>query len=72
MRSVERIVLAVAVVVVDLVAVFVPLTAILAAWILLTRPPWFKSWVERLYEGDDPPSRGPRAPREARAPGDDR
>lgn len=40
-------------VVVDLVAVFVPLTALLAAWILVERPPWFRSWVERLYEDDD-------------------
>jgi hypothetical protein len=46
----ERVLLAVILVVVDLVAFALPLTALLAAYVILARPPWFKEWVRRLYE----------------------
>ena len=26
-----------------------PLTGLLAAYLILARPPWFREWVERLY-----------------------
>ncbi len=42
--------LAIVLVLVDLVAVVVPLTAILVAYVLIVRPPWFREWAERLYE----------------------
>lgn len=49
MSLTERLVLAVAIVVVDLVVFMVPLTGLAAAWIILARPPWFREWVDRLY-----------------------
>jgi hypothetical protein len=49
MSSSERVLLAVAVIAFDLLIFVVPLTGLLAAFILLARPPWFREWVERLY-----------------------
>jgi hypothetical protein len=49
----ERIVLAVVIVVLDVAVFVVPITGLLAAWVLLARPPWFRQWVEKLY-GTDP------------------
>jgi hypothetical protein len=49
MSLTERLVLAVAIVLVDLVVFVVPLTGLAAAWIILARPLWFREWVERLY-----------------------
>jgi hypothetical protein len=45
----ERVVLAVAIVLLDTAVVVIPVTALLAGWVLLARPPWFRAWVERLY-----------------------
>jgi hypothetical protein len=47
----ERVVLAVAIVLLDTAVVVIPVTALLAGWVLLARPPWFREWVERLYDG---------------------
>jgi hypothetical protein len=47
----ERIALAVAVVLIDLALFAVPLTGLMAAYLIVARPPWFRAWVERLYEG---------------------
>ena len=44
-----RIVLALAVVVLDLLLFALPLTGLVAAWILIARPPWFRAFVDRLY-----------------------
>jgi hypothetical protein len=49
MTTGERILIAVAVVMIDLVLFALPLTGLLAAFIILARPPWFRQWVERLY-----------------------
>jgi hypothetical protein len=49
MSLTERVVLSVAIVLVDLVVFVVPLTGLVAAWIILARPPWFREWVDRLY-----------------------
>ncbi len=49
MKSSDRWLLSVAVIVVDLAVFFLPLTGLFAAYVLLVRPPWFKSWVQRLY-----------------------
>jgi len=54
MTATERVLLAIALVAVDVVLFAVPLTAIAAAWILIARPPWFRAWIERLYAPDDP------------------
>jgi hypothetical protein len=48
-KSGERALLAVVVVLVDLVAFAVPLTALVVAFVILTRPPWFRRFVDRLY-----------------------
>ena len=49
MQPSDRWLLAIALVLIDLFVFVVPLTGLLAAYILLARPPWFKSWVEELY-----------------------
>jgi hypothetical protein len=49
MTTTERVLLAAAVVVVDLVAFALPLTGIVAAYVLVARPPWFRRFVEDLY-----------------------
>lgn len=49
MRWSQRLGLALTIVVVDLVTIGVPLTAFLAAGVLLARPAWFPGFVVRLY-----------------------
>ena len=49
MRLAERLVWALLIVVVDTAAFAVPLAALLIAYVLLARPPWFRDWVEHLY-----------------------
>ena len=49
MSTSERVLLAVAIVLVDVVVFVVPVTGLFAAWVLLARPPWFRQWVGRLY-----------------------
>lgn len=49
MRPIDRWVLAIALVVIDVAIFVVPLTGLFAAYILLLRPPWFKTWVDQLY-----------------------
>lgn len=40
---------AIAIVLLDLVVFVVPLTGILAAYLILVRPPWFRRWIAELY-----------------------
>ena len=49
MRLSDRLVWALLVVIVDTAAFAVPLAALLLAYVLLARPPWFRDWVEQLY-----------------------
>ena len=49
MTIAQRVVFALSIVLFDLVVFFLPLAAILVAYILLVRPPWFPAWVERVY-----------------------
>jgi hypothetical protein len=49
MSTSERVALAALILVLDVVVFVVPITGLVAAWVLLARPPWFKAWVERLY-----------------------
>jgi hypothetical protein len=49
MRLTERLIWALLIVIVDAVAFAVPLAALVIAYVLLTRPAWFREWVERLY-----------------------
>lgn len=46
----QRWLFAIGIVLADVVAVLVPLVALFAAHIVITRPPWFREWVEKLYE----------------------
>lgn len=49
MRSTDRWILALLLVMIDLVIFAIPLTGMFAAYVLLARPPWFRDWVEDLY-----------------------
>jgi len=51
MTPAKRLIVAIFIVVVDLAVVVVPLAAIFIAYVLLFRPPKFRAWVLRLYEG---------------------
>jgi len=52
MSTTDRLLLALAIVLVDLLLFALPLTGLVAAWVLITRPPVFREWVERLYADD--------------------
>jgi hypothetical protein len=41
--------IAAALIVVDLVVFMVPVVPIASAYVLLARPPWFKTFVDNLY-----------------------
>ncbi len=45
----DRWLIAIALVLVDLFIFVVPLTGLLAAYVLIARPAWFKGWVDELY-----------------------
>lgn len=49
MKPIDRWLLAVALVVIDVAIFVVPLTGLFAAYVLLVRPEWFRRWVEQLY-----------------------
>ena len=49
MRRSDRWLLAIALVLIDLFIFVVPLTALLAAYVLIVRPTWFRSLVNELY-----------------------
>ena len=49
MRTTDRWLLAISLIVVDVAIFMVPLTGLFAAYILLARPLWFRRWVEDLY-----------------------
>ncbi|MEE4271689.1 MAG: hypothetical protein V2I67_08445 [Thermoanaerobaculales bacterium] len=49
MSTQERVFLAVVLVLIDLTLFALPLTGLFAAYVLLARPPWFLTWLERLY-----------------------
>ena len=52
MRLADRLVWAFIIVIADTAAFVVPLAAILLAYVVLARPPWFRNWVEQLYRAD--------------------
>ena len=49
MSFIERISLAVVILLIDLLLFFVPLAAVLAVYVLLARPAWFPRLVEKIY-----------------------
>ena len=49
MTTTERVLLAIAIVLVDVVLFALPITGFFSAFVLLVRPPWFLAWVKQLY-----------------------
>lgn len=49
MRPVDRWLLALSLIVIDVAIFIVPLTGLFAAYVLLVRPTWFRRWVDDLY-----------------------
>lgn len=49
MQPSDRWLLAIALVLIDLFVFVLPLTGLLAAWILIARPAWFRRWVDVLF-----------------------
>jgi hypothetical protein len=45
----ERLLLAAAIVLADLVVFFAPLAGLVIAYVVVARPPWFRRWVDALY-----------------------
>lgn len=43
-----------AIILVDLAVFMVPIVPIVAAFILVARPPWFKTFIDDVYQSDDP------------------
>ncbi len=48
MTMTQRVLLAAVIVLVDLAAVFLPLTAIFLAYVFVFNPPWFRDMINRL------------------------
>lgn len=60
MALAARIALATAILLVDFVTFFVPLCALVVAWVVIARPRWALELIVKLYEGIDfngPPGR---------------
>ena len=49
MKTSERVIIAAAIFLFDLVVFFLPVAAIIIAYVLIMKPPWFPQWVERVY-----------------------
>jgi len=49
MRFADRLVWALLIVTLDTAAFAIPFIAIVLAYVLLARPPWFRHWVDALY-----------------------
>jgi hypothetical protein len=44
--------IAAAILLVDLVVFMVPIVPVVAAYILIARPPWFKTFIDEVYGAD--------------------
>jgi hypothetical protein len=42
--------IAAAIIIVDLAVFMIPIVPIVAAYILVARPPWFKTFIDDVYE----------------------
>jgi hypothetical protein len=51
MSMINRVLLALGVIALDLVVFFVPLTAVFTAYILIYNPPWFREFLSTLDSG---------------------
>ena len=50
MTQQERILWAAGIVIVDLLTIGIPLAAFVAAYVILTKPAWFREWINKVYE----------------------
>lgn len=50
MKMAQRVLLASGIVLVDLVAFILPLTALMMAYVIVVNPPWFRDFIQRLDE----------------------
>jgi len=48
MGMTQRVLLAAGILVVDLAAFFLPLTAVLLAYVIVFNPPWFRKFINNL------------------------
>ncbi|MFZ0242300.1 MAG: hypothetical protein WAL90_11705 [Desulfobacterales bacterium] len=48
MRLTTRILIAAAILLIDLVVFFLPLTAVFLAYVIIFNPPWFREFLDRL------------------------
>ena len=46
----ERLLMALAIVLIDTTLFVVPLAGLFVAYIIVARPPWFRVWIAALYE----------------------
>ncbi len=54
MQTREKVLLAAAILIVDLAIFFIPVTAFLAVYVLFAKPLWFRDLVLRLYAPNGP------------------
>lgn len=52
MNQGERILLIAIIILVDVLIFMLPISAIFAAYIIWSRPAWFRAWIDKLYAGD--------------------
>jgi hypothetical protein len=52
MSLTNRILLAAAILLLDLVVFFFPLTAVFFAYIIIFNPPWFRNFINHLYPAE--------------------
>ena len=50
MTMTQRVLLASGIVLIDLVAVILPLTALMMAYVIVVNPSWFRAFIQRLDE----------------------
>jgi len=50
MSQANRILLVVILLLVDLLIFMLPVSALFASYVILARPPWFRDWVNELYD----------------------
>jgi hypothetical protein len=52
MKYRERFLWAFGIFFIDFLIFFMPVTAFLAAYVIFTRPPWFRNWILKVYEDE--------------------
>ncbi|UCF94771.1 MAG: hypothetical protein JSW39_11650 [Desulfobacterales bacterium] len=55
MNTTQRTLLSIAILAVDFLVFFLPLTALFLVYIIHVNPPWFREFLDRLNHGSGPP-----------------